>query len=956
MRTHELACAEDRRSRLIRERKLNGIESVDVSGAHLCVHFLTGIPPEFQARKHGAAMSPAEKAAAMAHIVITGGRRIKDIHPVDVDPDEARSKYEEACLGIQLDKEGDWSTYRLCLVETRGGRPTDVPLKSLDPRYACIDVTFRTECAAEIDCGQTSTCATEERPAPEISYLAKDYATFRQLILDRLALTMPDWRERHIPDVGVALVEILAYAADYLSYAQDAAGTEQYLDTARQRISVRRHARLVDYRMHEGCNARVFISLQVAADDDTIRPRDVYFVTALASSDVALRQSDLAALPEGWLQFEPLPLRPTLKLRAAHNLIRIYTWGDERCCLARGATSATLLDEAMEHDSYDPAICDERPWPPTDHCHDDKCGCGEVPPPKPPAPRVLDLEAGDFLLFEELACAGAVDSTFDGMTRQPDADRTHRQVVRLTKVTRNCDALKGNRVLDVEWCVEDALLFPLCISAIGAAPVCELVTGLGIARGNIVPADHGRTVFDEPLPPVIGQPQPDVCEAEDSPADVLLTPRRYRPHLRLGPLTFSEPVRAGACATTLLRQDPRAAIPAITLAGIPSANGVEPLYASDALENLRTFAAALIAAVPGDPLYALRRRLRGDVRQLIDGKDVDKLLAPLDDNLRALTEAWIARPDLLDSGRDDPEFVAEVDDLGTAYLRYGDDNCGRAVDVGMAFVATYRVGNGRAGVVGPESIAHVVYRSGFSTAITGVRNPLPSAGATDPEPIAEVKMYAPGAFRNRLERAVTPGDYAAVAQYGKTRDRNPKVQSASAALNWTGSWYEADVAIDQLRTSDLDPALASSIQTTLERYRRMGHDLRVGSAEIVPLRLVIDLCVKPDYLQSHVVAAVGEALGRRSLAGGRRGFFHPDRLTFGGSVSVSQIVAAVMQVEGVAEARVVRLERLGHERVKNPDFDKGLLILRSTEIARLDNDPSAPENGLLTFRRVRGGR
>ena len=70
---------------------------------------------------------------------------------------------------------------------------------------------------------------------------------------------MPDWQERHVPDLGVTLVELLAYVGDYLSYYQDAVGTEAYLGTARQRISVRRHARLVDYQLHEGCNARAWV-------------------------------------------------------------------------------------------------------------------------------------------------------------------------------------------------------------------------------------------------------------------------------------------------------------------------------------------------------------------------------------------------------------------------------------------------------------------------------------------------------------------------------------------------------------------------------------------------------------------------------------------------------------------------------------------------------------------------
>src|SRR5206468_8696108 len=111
-------------------------------------------------------------------------------------------------------------------------------------------------------CQTQPVCPPEKRDEPEINYLAKDYASFRQLILDRLALIMPDWQERHVPDLGIALVEVLAYAGDHLSYYQDAVATEAYLETARQRISVRRHVRLVDYPMHEGCNARAWVCVE----------------------------------------------------------------------------------------------------------------------------------------------------------------------------------------------------------------------------------------------------------------------------------------------------------------------------------------------------------------------------------------------------------------------------------------------------------------------------------------------------------------------------------------------------------------------------------------------------------------------------------------------------------------------------------------------------------------------
>jgi hypothetical protein len=41
----------------------------------------------------------------------------------------------------------------------------------------------------------------------------------------------------------IALVELLAYVGDQLSYYQDAVANEAYLETARQRISVKRHTR-----------------------------------------------------------------------------------------------------------------------------------------------------------------------------------------------------------------------------------------------------------------------------------------------------------------------------------------------------------------------------------------------------------------------------------------------------------------------------------------------------------------------------------------------------------------------------------------------------------------------------------------------------------------------------------------------------------------------------------------
>lgn len=101
-------------------------------------------------------------------------------------------------------------------------------------------------------------------PAPyqvvnSIDYLARDFDSFRTLLLDRITSLAPTWTDTTSADLGVMLVEVLAYLADNLSYFQDAIATEAYLTKARRRMSVRRHVRLLDYWLGQGVGARVWV-------------------------------------------------------------------------------------------------------------------------------------------------------------------------------------------------------------------------------------------------------------------------------------------------------------------------------------------------------------------------------------------------------------------------------------------------------------------------------------------------------------------------------------------------------------------------------------------------------------------------------------------------------------------------------------------------------------------------
>jgi hypothetical protein len=212
---------------------------------------------------------------------ITGGRCITGIRVLEAKVYRALAKDEDDMAVLRVDKAGDFSCYTLEIVDAPEGAPAEeyegkkcrpcqqsVPVnvaRDFDQRYSRLEFSFKVNCPSTLDCWQPQVCAEPVEPPPTINYLAKDYAGFRELILDRLALTLPDWKERHVPDAGIAVAEIMAYHADRISYYQDAVAQEAYLDTARRRISVRRHARLVDYILHEGCNARAWVCCDPAA-------------------------------------------------------------------------------------------------------------------------------------------------------------------------------------------------------------------------------------------------------------------------------------------------------------------------------------------------------------------------------------------------------------------------------------------------------------------------------------------------------------------------------------------------------------------------------------------------------------------------------------------------------------------------------------------------------------------
>ena len=503
----------NRRSLVLEHPTLNGIDYVEVCsddadcacGQQLMLWLLK---------------PAANVTLSAAQVRITGGA--SSAAQVTVESVTPPTAQDPNLFVIDLSQSGDFSTYTLTLIAMAS---TWQPPENIDPQLASVTFSFKAGCPTNSDCLPENCCPPALATPPDINYLARDYDSFRQTMLDRLAVLVPGWDETHVPDTGIALLEAMAYAADHISYQQDAIGTEAYLRTARSRISARRHARLVDYFVNEGSNARAWLCFRthhngVAVPQGTaVYPLVPGLPPVIAPTAPA---ATLNLLKATGLEF--LTLQPATLWRE-QNKICFYTWGDTNCCLPPGAVEATF------------------------------------------ARTLTTLTVGTYLIFEEVV---GPDTGQRG-----DANPANRWAVRLTCVNYLSytgdvlrDPLTTDPITYVRWDPADALPFPLCISSTASAlQPPQLLNDVSVARGNVIPADHGSWVRGEQLPTVGPPPEPPITAASCScgTQSVIDTPiPRYFPQLAQSPLTFAPLFQPGAPASQLAETG-QAATPVIGL-------------------------------------------------------------------------------------------------------------------------------------------------------------------------------------------------------------------------------------------------------------------------------------------------------------------------------------------------------------------------------------------------------
>jgi hypothetical protein len=229
-------------------------------------------------------------------------------------------------LELRVEPVGDYSTYTLELVWD-GGR--------IDPFFAEIGFKFRPGCF-------TNDCAPQlpgrpALPGPVIDYLAKDYDSFRHVLMTAMAARVPGWKSTSEADHDQVLIDLFAAAADELSDFQDRVMGEAYLATTRKRVSLARHARLMDYHLHEGNQASTWLALELTPGFAPFT-LDAQTLVAWTGAEQPLAESVFFASRE-----HRLPAAQRQRLDPLVNALRLHTWREAQPALRAGSTGADVV-------------------------------------------------------------------------------------------------------------------------------------------------------------------------------------------------------------------------------------------------------------------------------------------------------------------------------------------------------------------------------------------------------------------------------------------------------------------------------------------------------------------------------------------------------------------------------------------------------------------------------------
>jgi hypothetical protein len=243
----------------------------------------------------------------------------------------------------------------------------------------------------------------------------------------------------------------------------------------------------------------------------------------------------------------------------------------------------------------------------------------------------------------------------------------------------------------------------------------------------------------------------------------------------------------------------------------------------------------------------------------------------------------------------------------------------------------------------------------------------------NPHAMDQARRAGPRQIHNQ-KRMVTVEDYAV-----RLRE-HPLVLHAHAWKDWTGSWFSIRLAVIGRGNTSLDatsaypddlreqvesfhrraglpvprldvtppPSIRMVVRPYIDAFRMVGQEVIMQDPVYVGILMSLSVRVADNFYQSEMRHAIAQVLGY-----GPSGFFESGRHGFGEDLYASDVIEALMSLDGLQHVCLNRFKRVGGQ---YPDrVDAGFIILDGLEVAVCNNQAGAPEMGYYRLA-LHGGR
>ena len=277
------------------------------------------------------------------------------------------------------------------------------------------------------------------------------------------------------------------------------------------------------------------------------------------------------------------------------------------------------------------------------------------------------------------------------------------------------------------------------------------------------------------------------------------------------------------------------------------------------------------------------------LRSLGQGQEIFRDII-LTTELGGIIDEWKLQESLAFSYADQKDFAIEIDENDNATIHFGDGTFGAIPASGAMITATYRVGGGTPGNVGPNSIETIVDAPQLALLGTTVTNSEAATGGAERESIEHAVQHAPGIFRS-LKRAVTAADYKDLALdfqgVGKVRAEKTNWNTVTLYVAPEGGGKVSDV-------------LRANLLAYFEDKRHLSTIIEVEDVDYVNIYVTAEIAAESFYPEEDIVEQV------KAAAANLLAF---DNVDFGQILYLSKFYEAIEAINGLAFVNITEFRR-----------------------------------------------